>query len=258
MKNDTNTVPSTFLRHSVARRVEHWLVALLFVVLLLTGGAQRYHDSGWSAWVIAQLGGIDATRYIHRACGLAFTLAMLMHMGVAVVGVLWLKWRPSMIITLRDFRDVGQNIRYYLRLSDHPARCDRYDYRSKFEYWGILLGGLLMVGTGFVLWFPVWFYGTFTFLPGETIPAAKAIHSNEAILALTVLTVWHIYNSIFSPEVFPLDRSILHGRISRERMIHEHPLEYERTTGLSASHDTSEDDQSDAAPEGEQVPTPGT
>ena len=92
-----------------------------------------------------------------------------------------------------------------------------------------------MVGTGLVLWYPVWFYQVFSFLPGETIPAAKTIHSNEAMLALTVLVIWHVYNSVFSPEVFPLDRSIFHGRISRERMLHEHPLEYERLMGASTS-----------------------
>lgn len=226
--------PMTFLRHSVARRVEHWLVAALFVALLVTGGAQRYHDASWAHWVILKLGGIDQTRLIHRACGFAFSLSLVTHLLTAVVGVLWLRWRPSMVITGRDFKDVARNIRYYLRLSDHPARCDRYDYRSKFEYWGIVLGGILMVGTGLVLWFPVWFFQTLPFLPGETIPAAKTIHSNEAMLALTVLVIWHVYNAVFSPEVFPLDRSMFHGRISLERMIHEHPLEYERLTAASA------------------------
>lgn len=235
MDHIEKAAPETFLRHSMARRVEHWLVAALFVVLLITGGAQRYHDTGWAHWVIGRLGGIDTTRILHRGCGLAFSVLLLLHLAVAVVGVLWLRWRPSMLITGRDFADVARNIRYYLRLSDHPARCDRYDYRSKFEYWGIVLGGILMVGTGLVLWYPVWFYQVFSFLPGETIPAAKTIHSNEAMLALTVLVIWHVYNSVFSPEVFPLDRSIFHGRISRERMLHEHPLEYERLTGVSTS-----------------------
>ena len=53
------------------------------------------------------------------------------------------------------------------------------------------------------------------------------------MLALTVVVVWHIYNSVFSPEVFPIDRCMFSGRISRERMMHEHPLEYEQLTGQS-------------------------
>ena len=65
------------------------------------------------------------------------------------------------------------------------------------------------------------------------IPAAKAAHSNEALLAFLVIVVWHLYNSIFSPEVFPLDTAIFTGKISVSRMKHEHPLEYERITGQS-------------------------
>ena len=82
-----------------------------------------------------------------------------------------------------------------------------------------------MISTGVVLWFPV---NVARFLPGEVIPAAKAAHSNEALLAFLVIVTWHIYNSIFSPEVFPLDTGIFTGKISRERMVHEHPLELAR------------------------------
>ena len=42
---------------------------------------------------------------------------------------------------------------------------------------------------------------------------------------------FYIYNSIFSPEVFPLDRAIFSGYISRERMVHEHPRELAELEG---------------------------
>ena len=48
----------------------------------------------------------------------------------------------------KDFSDAVLTIRYYLGLSDNHAAFDRFDYRQKFEYWGLLLGGVLMVGTG--------------------------------------------------------------------------------------------------------------
>ena len=134
-----------------------------------------------------------------------------------------------MFIKREDLVAAVHNIRYYFGLEDHAARCDRYDYMEKFEYWTILIGGFLMIGTGAVLWLPT---VVTRVLPGEIIPAAKVLHSNEAMLIFLINAIWHIYNSIFSPEVFPLDTSIFTGYISRERMVREHPLELARIEGI--------------------------
>jgi hypothetical protein len=40
-----------------------------------------------------------------------------------------------------------------------------------------------------------------------------------------------MWNSVFAPEVFPMDTAIFTGKISRERMLHEHPLELARIEG---------------------------
>jgi formate dehydrogenase subunit gamma len=227
-------LPEFFIRHAWYRRVEHHVVSLVFIVLCITGLAQRFHTHGWSEWIIATVGGIDNNRLIHRSAGGLFSVLFVGHLLVAFAGVVWLRWAPTMLVSVKDFQDAVQNLRYYMRLTDTPPRFDRYDYRSKFEYWGIVLGGVMMTLTGFILWFPVLLFKTFTFIPGDVIPIAKAVHSNEAMLATLVVVVWHIYNAVFSPEVFPLDTSIFNGKISLERMHHEHPVELERI--LSEQH----------------------
>jgi len=212
------------------RIIEHWLNAIVFIILVLTGLSQKFHDYSISQWIVMTLGGIDTTRIIHRYTGIFFAVLTLLHIITASFGILFLKWQPSIVIHKNDFMDAITNIKYYLGLTEHPARCDRYDYKQKFEYWGVVVGGMLMVASGLILWFPTTIA---RFLPGEFIPAAKALHTNEALLAFLVIVIWHIYNSIFSPEVFPIDTVIFTGEISKERMIHEHPLEYERLFGLS-------------------------
>jgi len=219
-------------RFSAWRIIEHQANAIAFVVLVVTGLSQKFHDSTWAEWIIINLGGIDNARLIHRYTGLVLGFLTVQHILLSSYGVIMKKWMPSMVINIKDFTDAIDNLKYYFGITDNPARCDRYDYKQKFEYWGVVVGGILMILTGLTLWFPTKVFHLIPFLPGQIIPAAKALHTNEAMLAFLVIVIWHIYNSVFSPDVFPLDTSIFTGWISKERMIHEHPLEYERLTGV--------------------------
>lgn len=217
-------------RFSAARIVEHALVIVTVGILVLTGLSQKFHTLGVSQWAILKLGGIDNVRMLHRFTGVVFLVQMFLHMAVATFGVASKRWRPSMMITKKDFSDAVHNIKYYAGLELRPAPCDRYDYKQKFMYWSILTGGLLMIATGLVLWFPIL---SARYLTGEVIPVAKALHTNEALLLFLLLAVWHIYDSIFSPDVFPLDTSIFTGYISKKRMVREHPIELARIEGKS-------------------------
>lgn len=228
-----NIKPGGYItRFRLPRMLEHHANSITFIVLVMTGLSQKFHDSTWAEWIIVTLGGIDNSRLIHRSAGLILAILTIQHILVASYGVIFKKWAPSMVVNMKDFTDAVDNIKYYLGITDSPARCDRYDYKQKFEYWGVVIGGMLMAGTGLILWFPARIFSLVPILPGQIIPAAKAAHSNEALLAFLVIVTWHIYNSVFSPEVFPLDTAIFTGKISTERMIHEHPLEYERITGI--------------------------
>jgi formate dehydrogenase subunit gamma len=217
-------------RFSTYRIVEHWAIIVTTVVLFATGLSQRFWHLGASQWFILKMGGIDNVRIGHRYMGILFSLVLLQNVAVAVAGVMRKGWQPTMLITNKDLADACHNIRYYFGMEDHPARCDRYDYMEKFEYWTILVGGILMIGTGFVLWLPTL---VTKLLSGEIIPVAKALHSNEALMIFLLNAIWHIYNAVFSPEVFPLDTSIFTGYISRERMLREHPLELARLEGMT-------------------------
>ena len=221
-KNTGTDLAPPVRRFGPLRILEHWMVMITFTVLIVTGLSERYHSLDISQWLIFHLGGIDGIRLIHRDTGTLFSIMILVHLLAGLYGVLLKRWQPSMIIRKKDFHDAIHNIRYYLGMEARPAVCDRYNYKQKFEYWSIISGGILMALTGFILWFPT---VAVRFLPGEFIPAAKVMHTSHALVILCIIAVWHVYNSIFSPDVHPMDTSIFTGYISRRRMVQEHPIE---------------------------------
>jgi formate dehydrogenase subunit gamma len=219
------------IRFTRRQRIEHLLTMLLFTLLCLTGLPQKFYGGAWAQRLIELEGGIDSARWLHRFCGWSLAILTLAHFSTVVWAVATKRSRLSMVPTRRDFEDAVATLRYYLGLRERAPQYDRFDYKQKFEYWGLAVGNVVMVLTGVLLIYPT---AATRFLPGELLPAAKVAHSNEGLLAFLVITVWHVYNAHLSPDVFPFDTCIFTGRISRERMAHEHPLELARLEGRAA------------------------
>jgi formate dehydrogenase gamma subunit len=216
------------VRFSKRQRFEHLIVMTTFLLLAVTGFPQKFFETAWARGVVSVLGGLDRVRFVHRFSGIVFSLFTAWHLGVAVILAAQRKMKLTMLPNRQDFKDAVQQVRYDLGLVESQPAFDRFDYRQKFEYWGLVLGGLVMISTGLVLYFPML---VTRFLPGELIPVSKVAHSNEGLMAFLVVITWHIYNAHLAPGVFPYDTSIFNGRISKERLRHEHPLEYARLYG---------------------------
>ncbi|MBI5369453.1 MAG: cytochrome b/b6 domain-containing protein [Planctomycetes bacterium] len=214
-------------RFTPLRRLEHLVVMVTFTLLVLTGVPQKFADTGWGEFLIVTCGGMDATRLIHRVSGVLFAVAAALHLLVNLVLLHRGRIAPDMLVGRRDFTHAVDAVRAAISDAAAPAepRADRYDFRQKFEYWGMLAGSSVMIASGFILYFPTLLA---RFLPGQVIPAAKVAHSSEAMLALLTIVVWHLYCAHLKPGLFPGDFSIFSGRLSRERMRAEHPLELER------------------------------
>jgi formate dehydrogenase subunit gamma len=219
---------SFIVRFTVKQRVEHVVTMLVFTLLCVTGLPQKFYGAAWAQHMVDLVGGIDRARWLHRFCGWTLAVSTVFHFASALLTIAGKKTRLTMVPTLRDFTDAIDTLRYYLGLRDHGPAYDRFDYKQKFEYWGLVFGNVIMVMTGVILIFPTAVAALF---PGQLIPAAKVAHSNEGLMAFLVITIWHIYNAHLNPDVFPFDTCIFTGKISRERMEHEHPLELQHREG---------------------------
>ena len=210
-------------RFSIFRITEHFIHILIFLIMLVTGFPQTYYTLDISKWIILKTGGIGNLRIIHHSVGFIFLLFFIIHIFINTIGITKYKWKPTILITKEDFKNLLDDLRYFLGISNIPARCSRYSYKQKFQYWSVFISAFIMIISGFIMQYPIFFT---QFLPGESIPLAKIIHANQFVV-FYIIALWHLYDNIFSPDVAPIDTSIFTGYISKERMLKEHPLDNE-------------------------------
>lgn len=230
--------PEYFVRFSPSQRAEHLFMMISFTALVVTGLPQKFFGSDWAQIIILALGGIETTRLVHRGFAILFCLEALYHGAFIARLIVTGRFVPSMIPGLKDVADALQCFKYCIGASSVYPRFDRFDFRQKFEYWGVAMGGVIVILTGLTLMFPA---QVTHLLPGAFVPAAKEMHGGEAILAFSVIVVWHMYGAHFNPLRFPGDLTIFTGKMSREQMIEEHPLEYARIMGITQEEEKHEE-----------------
>jgi hypothetical protein len=75
-----------------------------------------------------------------------------------------------------------------------------------------------------MLWFKVQFG---TWLPRWWLDIATAIHFWEAVLATLAIVVWHFYQVMFEPKVYPMNWAWWDGRMTEEEYAEEHREAFE-------------------------------
>ena len=209
-----------YTRFSRSQRMEHFILLVSMIGLAVTGLAQRYADLALAKTIISLLGGIEGARVIHRFMAILLVLESIYHGGVLSYKVFVEGARITMVPTLRDLRDARDWVLYNLGLKKQHPHLPRYNFGEKAEYLAVVWGILLMGLTGFMMWNPI---ATAKILPGLVIPAARAAHSAEAVLAVLSILTWHMYNV----HVRRFNRSMFTGKMSREVMQEEHAEELE-------------------------------
>ena len=207
-----------YVRFTLSQRIEHLTQLLSFTVLSITGIPQKFATEPWAEAMIAAMGGIEWVRIVHRASATVLLLATVYHLVLMAYKLYVKRTRMTMLPGLKDALDAWQVFAHNIGLSKIWPQMGRYTFEEKVEYWAFVWGTLVMAITGFILWNPI---AAARFLPGQAIPAAKAAHGGEALLAVLSILIWHFYGVHFRR----FNKSMWTGKLSEEEMHHEHPLE---------------------------------
>ena len=216
------------LRLTVNERVQHVVLMVAVLMLMISGLSLRFADTGFGRAVIAAEGGIEARGTLHRAGAVLLLVLWVYHALYVVFTERGHAQLMAMRLKGRDLRDLATTLRANLGGTTDSPRYGWFDFRQKFQYWAVALGSSLMAVTGIMLWFET---QAMAMMPKWTLDVTRIVHSGEGLLIFVLLFVWHLYDTHLRPGVFPMDRSWLTGRLSREQLRQRHALEYERRYG---------------------------
>jgi formate dehydrogenase subunit gamma len=199
-------------RYTFAERAYHWINAISYTYLMLTGLAIFTPLAYWLAYV---LGGPATIRYWHPWVGLIY-----------LATIFWMHrmWKRDMQKIPEDER-WSKNIRAYAENRDElmPPQ-GRFNAGQKQFWWVMLYCTFILLITGIIMWIP-------EKMPRElhwVLPITVFIHSATALITIAAFII-HVYMSVW---VTPGSvKAMVEGHVSTRWARTHHRLWYEKITG---------------------------
>ncbi|HEY1525505.1 MAG TPA: formate dehydrogenase subunit gamma [Candidatus Angelobacter sp.] len=199
-------------RYNFAERAYHWINAIAYTYLMLTGLAIFTPLAYWLAYV---LGGPATIRYWHPWIGLVY-----------LATIFWMHrmWKRDMQKIPEDER-WSKNIRAYAENRDElmPPQ-GRFNAGQKQFWWVMLYCTFILLITGIIMWIP-------EKMPRElhwVLPITVFIHSATALITIAAFII-HVYMSVW---VTPGSmKAMVEGHVSTRWARTHHRLWYEKITG---------------------------
>ena len=213
----------TVERMNLHFRIAHWLTMISFPVLAVTGFALKFPNSFWAEPLLKWESQFALRGTIHRVAAVILLAGLGYHFVHVAFSRRARRCLQGIGVRYTDVRDLLRAIGYNLGWSNRRPQFGKFTYGEKAEYWAYMWGSLVMTLTGFLLWFEDFALRHFGKI-GTDI--ATLVHYYEAILATLAVIVWHLYTVMFDPEVYPMEWSWWHGKVSLDHMRHLRPAGY--------------------------------
>jgi formate dehydrogenase subunit gamma len=177
--NPTPASTTELARHSFFVRVVHWLVALSFIMAMVTGLALYWGSI--LKWLVPYFGGEQGAIAIHFVAGL----------GLAALSIpLFLKWRRRMRWAPADAQFIRQLPQHGLRPDQlPPPDTGFFNGGQKLYFWAFMAstGWLLISGL-------VWWWRREPWLPHGVYVVCRTSHRVVAVIMSGALLI-HIYKA---------------------------------------------------------------
>jgi len=197
-------------RYSDRDRINHWMIALLFVLAAVSGLA-FFHPSLF--FLSTLVGGGVWARILHPFLGVAMFLSFL--------GLFFKLWREN-VLNAADKEWQKHSLDMLKGDKSKMPPVGKYNAGQKGVFWlmSVCLGLLLL--TGVMFWQP-WFANSF---PITLRRIAVLLHSASAV-ALVLGVIMHVYAAIW---VKGTVRAMTRGTVSEAWAKQNHPLWHEEMT----------------------------
>ena len=207
MKNDPNKI----LRYTPFERANHWLAAITFIMLALSGLA-FFHPAFYP---LTQLfGGGVWTRILHPFIGVVMSLSFV---------VMFFNYRKLNAITPAD-REWLNHVREMVNGDEsNMPEAGKFNGGQKLLFWLLVSSMALLILSGIVMWRA---YFSFLF-PVAVIRLASVIHAVAATIMLALI-IFHIYAAFWTKESID---AMLYGQVRRAWAKQHHPAWFRQLTG---------------------------
>jgi cytochrome b subunit of formate dehydrogenase len=109
-------------------------------------------------WFTTIFGGPDLLSLVHDAAAFVMVLDCIYHLSYIAHGYFFKSKLPAaMVPNLKDLKDMLHTFLWIFGIHKHEPEYEHFKYGQKIDYWLIFWGMPVMVITGMIMMFPVFF-----------------------------------------------------------------------------------------------------